>query len=168
MSRFVTRLGSLDGFEKGRVEVVDDDPRHYAFSNMFDVASRSAPWEQVAVGQNRQYVLEVVRAEGTSGWRCASHDQSALVMDGQVTVELAELAPDQRPDPGEEGSRALAGPPGGRPMGRVTAGRGHLVLLPAGAGYRMATEPGMVGVVLVQTIAGPDTRFRWADICQTS
>jgi hypothetical protein len=167
LSRFVTRLGSLDHFEKGRVEVIDDDPRHYAFSNMFEVASRSRPWEQVAVGQNRQYVLEVVRAEGTSGWRCASHDQSALVMDGQVTIELHELAPEQRPDPDSEGSRAVQGEPRGRPMGRVTATRGHLVLLPGGAGYRMATGEG-AGVVLVQTIAGPDTRYRWAQICQTS
>jgi hypothetical protein len=51
-------------------------------------------------------------------------------------------------------------------MGRVTAGRGHLVLLPAGACYRMlAVDP---GVVLVQTIAGRDTLFRWETICQTS
>ena len=53
LSRFATRFGSLAAFEKGRVEVVDDDPRHYAFSNMFDVASRAKPWEQVAVGLNR-------------------------------------------------------------------------------------------------------------------
>lgn len=168
MSRFVTRFGSLERFEKGRVEVIDDDPRHYAFSNMFEVASRSRPWEQVAVGQNRQYVLEVVRAEGTSGWRTASHDQSALVMDGRVVVELAELAAGQAPDGHAQGSRALAdGQPGGRAMGRVTAGRGHLVLLPAGVGYRMLAEEGP-GVVLVQTIQGPDTLFRWPQICQTS
>jgi hypothetical protein len=167
LSRFVTRFGSLDGFEKGRVEVVDDDPRHYAFSNMFEVASRSLPWEQVAVGKNRQYVLEVVRAEGTSGWRTCGHDQSVLVMDGQVTVELHELAAGQRPDPTTEGSRALSeGPLGGRRMGRVTAGRGHLVLLPGGVGYRMAAP--VAAVVLVQTIQGPDTIFRWAEICQMS
>jgi hypothetical protein len=166
LSRFVTRFGSLDRFEKGQVEVIDDDPRHYAFSNMFEVASRSAPWEQVAVGQNRQYVLEVVRAEGTSPWRTASHDQSVLVMDGRLRVELAELDAGQRPDPGSHGSRVVEGEPGGRPMGRIIAGRGHLVLLPAGAAYRMVAEG--VGVVLVQTIAGPDTRYRWAEICQTS
>jgi hypothetical protein len=51
-------------------------------------------------------------------------------------------------------------------MGRVTAGRGHLVLLPAGVAYRMVAE--RVGVVLVQTVQGPDTLFRWAQICQTS
>jgi hypothetical protein len=168
VSRFVTRFGSLGSFEKGRVEVVDDDPRHYAFSNMFEVASRSAPWEQVAVGQNRQYVLEVLRAEGTSGWRICGHDQSALVMDGRLVVELAEPGPDQQPPAGQDGSIGLpgGGSPGGARMGRVTAGRGHLVLLPAGACYRMAAEA--PGVVLVQTIGGRDTRYRWEQICQTS
>jgi hypothetical protein len=166
VSRFVTRLGSLTSFEKGRVEVIDDDPRHYAFSNMFEVASQSRPWEQVAVGQNRQYVLEVVRAEGTSGWRICAHDQSALVMDGQVAVELAQPGPGQQPPQGQEGSVGVAGEPGGARMGRITAGRGHLVLLPAGACYRMSAE--RPGVVLVQTIAGADTQYRWAQICQTS
>jgi len=162
----VTRFGSLAAFERGRVEVIDDDPRHYAFSNMFQVASQAGPWEQVAVGQNRQYVLEVVRAEGTSPWRTCAHDQSALIMDGQVTVELAQPGPHQQAPAGQEGSLAVQGEPGGVRMGRVVAGRGHLVLLPAGACYRMvAPSP---GVMLIQTIAGVDTQFRWAQICQTS
>lgn len=166
MSRFVTRFGSLAAFERGRVEVVDDDPRHYAFSNMFQVASQSGPWEQVAVGQNRQYVLEVLRAQGTSPWRTCGHDQSALIMDGQVTVELAQPGPGQAAPAGQDGSIAVDGEPGGARMGRVTASRGHLVLLPAGACYRMsAASP---GVVLIQTIAGADTQYRWAQICQTS
>jgi len=150
------------------VEVVDDDPRHYAFSNMFEVASTARPWEQVAVGLNRQYVLEVVRAEGTSGWRVCWHDQSVLVMDGQVVVELAQPGQGQAPPAGRQGSVGLpgGGEPGGARMGRVTAGRGHLVLLPGGACYRMVA--GGVGVVLVQTIQGPDTVFRWQEICQTS
>jgi len=166
VSGFVTRFGSLAAFERGRVEVIDDDPRHYAFSNMFQVASQAGPWEQVAVGQNRQYVLEVVRAEGTSPWRTCAHDQSALIMDGQVTVELAQPGPHQQAPAGQEGSLAVQGEPGGVRMGRVVAGRGHLVLLPAGACYRMvAPSP---GVMLIQTIAGVDTQFRWAQICQTS
>jgi hypothetical protein len=166
VSRFVTRFGSLAAYQQGRVEVIDDDPRHYAFSNVFQVASQSAPWEQVAVGQNRQYVLEVVRAEGTSPWRTCAHDQSALVMDGQVSVELAQPAHHQQPPAGQQGSTAVAGAPGGARMGRVTAGRGHLVLLPAGACYRLSAA--LPGVVLVQTIAGADTQYRWAQICQTS
>jgi len=76
--RFETKFGSLEHYEKGAVEVIDDDPKHYTFSNVFEVASRSRPYEKVAVGQNRQYVLEAVRAEGTSEWRTASHDEFAL------------------------------------------------------------------------------------------
>lgn len=166
MSGFVTRFGSLASFQQGRVEVVDDDPRHYAFSNLFQVATHAAPWEQVAVGQNRQYVLEVIRAEGTSPWRTCAHDQSALVMDGQLTIELAQPGADQAAPQGLEGSVGVRGVPGGARMGRVIAGRGHLVLLPAGACYRMSA--GRPGVVLVQTIAGADTQYRWAQICQTS
>jgi hypothetical protein len=51
-------------------------------------------------------------------------------------------------------------------MGRVTAARGHLVLLAGGACYRMRAVGGP-GVVLIQTIQGPDTVFRWAEICQS-
>jgi hypothetical protein len=57
-------------------------------------------------------------------------DEIALVMDGQVTVELVKLDDDQRPDPGREGSVRLDGEPGGPRMGEVVARRGHLTLLP--------------------------------------
>ena len=51
-------------------------------------------------------------------------------------------------------------------MGTVTARRGHMTLLPAGAAYQFhADRP---GVILLQTIAGKDTEFRWAEICQTA
>jgi hypothetical protein len=167
LSRFSTNFGSLAAFEKGRVEVIDDDPRHYAFSNMFEVAGHAQPYEQVAVGKNRQYVLEVLRAEGTSPWRICSHDQSALVMDGHVTVELAQPGPDQRPAADQQGSVALSGgEPAGTRMGHVVAGHGHMVLLPAGAAYRFSADA--PGVLLVQTIEGPDTLYRWSEICQTT
>jgi len=76
LTRYSTKFGALDGYEKGRVEVIDDDARHYAFSNVYEVASRSRPYEKVAVGKNRQYVLEAVRAEGTSEWRTCSTTSS--------------------------------------------------------------------------------------------
>src|ERR1700722_528746 len=88
---YVTRLGSLASYEKGGVEVIDDDPKNYAFSNIFEVASLAKPFEQVAVGKNFEYVLEAVRVEGTSGWRAAAHDQSALVLDGEVEFTLMTL-----------------------------------------------------------------------------
>ena len=140
MSRFTTRFGSLDDYEKGHVEVIDDEPHHYAFSNVFETASRSRPYEKVAVGKNRQYVLEAIRAEGTSDWRTCAHDEFALVMDGEVRIELAKVTDSQAPDPGSEGSVTLDGEPGGPPMGEITARRGHMTLLPSGAAYRFHAE----------------------------
>lgn len=164
MKQYVTRFGSLPDYEKGGVDVIDDAPEHYAFSNIFEVAGSSKPWEKVAVARNQQYVLEAVRAEGTSEWRTCAHDEFALVMDGEVTVELVALpAPAVPAD--KEGSVRLAVEPTGPPMGRIVARRGHMALLPANAAYRMhAAEP---AAVLVQTIVGDDTVERWSEICQT-
>ena len=166
LSRFATRFGSLDGYERGHLEIVDDEPHHYAFSNIYEVASRARPYEKIAVGKNRQYVLEAIRAEGTSGWRTCSHDEFALVMDGEVRVELAKLGEGQQPDPEQEGSVALDGEPGGPRMGEIVARRGHMALLPHGAAYRFhADRP---GVILLQTIEGRDTVYKWAEIIQTT
>lgn len=164
MTQYTTVFGSLDGYVKGGVEVVDDDPKYYAFSNMFEVAGRAAPYEKVAVAKNLEYVLEVIRAEGTGEWRATPHDEFALVMDGTLQVELID--PDDRlVDPEARGSVGLAAEPAGSRMGRVTAGRGHMALLPAGKAYRFHSDG--TAVVLLQTIEGPDTVYRWAEICQT-
>jgi len=162
--RYATRFGSLDKFEKGRVDVIDDDPRHYTFSNMFEVASSSKPWEKVAVAKNMEYVLEVVRAEGTSGWRTCAHDEFALVMDGEVEIRLVKLDEPLVP-PEKEGSAAIDGEPSGPKMGIIRARRGHMALLPANSAYQFHCEG--VGVVLMQTIEGEDTVFKWAEICRT-
>jgi hypothetical protein len=155
-------FGSLSGYRKGSVDIIDDDPKHYAFSNMFEVASSARPWEKVAVAKNMAYVLEVIRAEGTSEWRTAAHDEFALVVDGQVTVELLRTDEPLVP-PYKEGSIRINGEPPGRRMGRVIAKRGHMVLLPANAAYRMIADS--PSVVLLQTIKGDDTVERWAEIC---
>lgn len=161
---YVTRFGSLERYEKGGVEIINDDPRHYAFSNVFEVASRSKPYEKVAVAKNMEYVLEAIRAEGVSSWRTAAHDEFALVLDGEVVIDLVKLdAPPLPPD--ATGSIALDGEPAGRRMGRITARRGHQALLPAGAAYRFSAQ--RPSVLLQQTIGGPDTQYRWAEICQT-
>ena len=162
MTEYVTKFGSLEHYDKGSIEIVDDDPKHYTFSNMFEVASAARPWEKVAVGKNMEYVVEVIRAEGTSEWRSAAHDEFPLVMDGEVTIELVKL--DQPAVPADKnGSVALAGDPVGRPMGRIVCRRGHMALLPANAAYRMtATRP---SVILLQTTFGDDTIERWAEIC---
>ena len=65
MSNQQTYFGSLENYQKGGVEVIDDNPKNYAFSNVFEVASKSKPYEKVAVGKNLKYVIEALRAEGT-------------------------------------------------------------------------------------------------------
>ena len=58
---------------------------------------------------------------------------------------------------------AIEGEPVGSRMGRITATRGHMALLPAHSAYRFSTE--QPGVILLQTILGPDTVERWDEIC---
>lgn len=160
---YITKFGSLDHYEKGGVEVINDDPRSYAFSNIFEVASQAKAFEKIAVGKNFEYVLEVVRVEGVSEWRLCAHDESALVMSGEV--EFTFRTAGRPPDLPANGSVALSADPAGELMGRVTARCGHLTLLPAGRAYRYAAAK--PSVLLVQTIEGVDTQYRWAEICQT-
>ena len=162
MSQYVTRFGSLDGYVKGGVEVISGEAKHYAFSNVFEVASHARPWEKIAVGKNMQYVLEVIRAEGTSEWRTCSHDEFPTCMDGEVTVELVKLDTPLA-DPAKEGSVRIEGDPPGRPMGRIVLRRGDMALLPAHSAYRFSAEG--PSVILLQTILGEDTIERWAEIC---
>ena len=166
MSHRTTRFGSLERWEKGGVEVIDDDPRHYVFSNLFEVASKAKPYEKVAVGKNLEYVIEAIRAEGLSAWRAPAQDEFALVMDGEVEIQLLKLADPGVVPTGTTGSLELASAPAGKKMGRVRARRGHMTLLPVGAAYQFrAARP---SVILLQTLAGRDTVERWGDICQTT
>jgi hypothetical protein len=165
MSSHETVFGSMESYEKGGIEVIDANPKHYVFSNVFEVAAKSKPYEKVAVAKNLKYVLEAARIDGVSPWFAAAHDESALVMDGEVEVRL--IKPDQAVVPeGKEGTVKLAGEPKGRSMGWVKAGRGHMTLLPKGSAYQFrAIKP---GVMLIQTITGDCTVEKWADICQTT
>jgi hypothetical protein len=162
MSEYVTKFGSLDEYAKGGIDVIAGDAKHYVFSNVFEVASHAKPWEKIAVAKNMEYVLEVIRAEGTSEWRTCAHDEFPLCLDGEVTVELAQLtSPAAAPD--SNGSIALDGEPDGRPMGRIVLRRGHMALLPANTAYRFSAPA--ASVILLQTLAGADTIERWAEIC---
>jgi hypothetical protein len=161
-----TRFGSLQHYEKGGVEIIKDDPRNYVFSNVFEVASKAKPYEKVAVGKNIEYVIEAIRAEGTSGWRVAAQDEFALVMDGEIEVRLVKPDDVSLVPPGSQGSIPLPDTPIGKTMGRVRARRGHMTLLPAGAAYQFQAE--RPSVILLQTLAGRDTVERWAQICQTT
>src|SRR6266508_5114845 len=106
-----TRFGSLQKYEKGGVDVINDDARNYVFSNIFEVASKSGPYEKVAVGKNIEYVIEAIRAEGTSGWRVAAQDEFALVMDGLVEIRLVKPEDPSLVPPGSHGSIPLAASP---------------------------------------------------------
>ena len=88
---YETNFGSLKHYEKGGVQIIDDNVKHYAFSNCFEVANKSKPYEKVVCGQNQIYVLECLRAEGSSPWFTCAHDEFALVMDGEVEVHLVKL-----------------------------------------------------------------------------
>jgi len=156
-----THVGSLDSYEKGLIEL-DDDLRKYAFSNVFEVAGAALPFERVAVVQNLEYVAEVMRVEGASPWFAAPHDEFALVMDGEVTFNFIKLADGQVPGH-EGGAIRLGAQPNGPVMGRVTARRGHQVLLPEGAAYQLVS--GKPAVTIIQTVDGPATVKRWSDIC---
>jgi hypothetical protein len=161
---FHTAFGSLSSYEKGHLEIINDNPKSYVFSNVFEVASKSSPYEKVAVAKNLEYVVECVRAEGTSSWYAASHDEFCLVMDGDVMVEYVKLDDHAAVAPvGQEGTVAVSGEPKGKRMGSIQLKRGHQALLPRGAAYRFtAARP---SVMIWQTIKGPLTVEKWGEIC---
>lgn len=164
MSEFQTVFGSLNDFTKGELQIINDDPKNYVFSNIFDVASRSAPYEKVVVGLNLEYVIEAVRAEGVSSWYAVAHDEFAIIMDGEVRVDLVKLD-----NPGsviaadKQGAIKVKGEPVGKKMGYVICKRGHQALLPAGAAYRFTAHK--TGVMMLQTMLGDESVQKWADIC---
>ena len=164
MSSAQTYFGSLKHYEKGGVTVINDSPKNYAFSNVFEVASKSKPYEKVAVGKNLKYVIEVLRAEGDSPWFEVAHDEAVVVMDGELEVHY--IKPDApQAAAGKQGAIKLAGEPKGKKMGWVKIRRGHEALLPAGSAYQFRAK-GDPGVLLVQTIIGDLTVEKWGEICQ--
>ena len=162
---YQTRFGSLKNYEMGRVEPISDDVRHYAFSNCFDIASKSKPYEKVVFGQNQIYVLEALRAEGTSPWYVCAHDEFALVMDGEVEVHLVQLdAAQQVSDAEKNGAVLVKGEPRGKKMGWMKLSRGHQGLLPKNSAYQFrSAQP---GVIVLQTCKGDLSVEKWAEICQ--
>jgi len=164
---YKTAFGSLEHFEKGGVQIIDDDVKHYAFSNCFEIASKSKPYEKVVFGQNQIYVLETLRAEGDSPWYTCAHDEFALVMDGEVDVHLVKLDAAQAvPDTEHNGAVLVEGEPRGKKMGWMRLTRGHQGLLPKNAAYQFRSA--RPGVVVLQTCKGDLSIERWAEICQTS
>jgi len=164
---YKTQFGSLDRFDKGGVQAIDDNVKNYAFSNCFEIASKSKPYERVVFGQNQIYVLECLRAEGPSPWYTCAHDEFALVMDGEVEVHLVKLQGEQIvPDAEHNGAVLVKGEPKGVKMGWMKLTRGHQGLLPKNCAYRFkSSQP---GVVVLQTCKGDLSIERWAQICQAA
>jgi len=164
---YKTQFGSLDRFDKGGVQAIDDDVKNYAFSNCFEIASKSKPYERVVFGQNQIYVLECLRAEGSSPWYTCAHDEFALVMDGEVEIYLVKLQGEQIvPDAEHNGAVLVKGEPKGQKMGWMKLKRGHQALLPKNAAYQFkSSKP---GVVVLQTCKGDISVERWAQICQAA
>lgn len=160
-----TYFASLENYRKGDIELISGSKKEYAFSNIFEVADKSKPYERVAVGRNLEYVQEAVRAEGTSPWYACAHDEFALCMDGDITIEYVKLdAPRELAAEDRNGAFLVPGEPKGKRMGTVTLRRGHQALLNKDCAYRF-TANGKPGVLLIQTILGDVTVQKWADIC---
>ena len=163
---YKTRFGSLAAYEKGQVQIIDDDVKHYAFSNVFETASKSKPYERVVFGQNQIYVLEAVRAEGTSPWYTCAHDEFALSMDGEVEIHLVMLGAEQTvPDAEHNGAVLVKGEPKGKKMGWLKIKRGHQALLPKNTAYQFRAAK--AAVLVLQTCKGDLSIERWAEICLT-
>ena len=161
-----TRFASTDDYVKGGVEIIGDEsaPR-YLFSNMFEVAAKSAPWERVVVAKNLEFTIECARAEGDSPWYVCAHDETVLCMQGRLTVHFVKPAnAGIVPADDHPGAVRLDGAADGQVMGHVELSRGHMALLPAGAAYQFrATE---LSVLLLQSVLGDESLERWAEICQ--
>lgn len=164
MTAYHTVFGSLKSYEKGTIEIINDNPKYYVFSNVFEVASKAKPYEKTAVAKNLEYVIEAIRAEGTSPWMACSHDEFCVVLDGEVTVEYIKLdSPDSVAPASKSGTVSVKGEPKGKRMGTIKLKRGHQALLPKGAAYRfVASRP---SVMIQQTLKGDLTIEKWADIC---
>jgi|SRR5688572_21827090 len=163
MSQAHTVFGSLGDYTKGTIELVSGEARHYVFSNVFEVASKSAPYERIVVARNMEYVQEVMRAEGVSPWFACGHDEFALCLDGEITVEFIKM---KNPPSADSCGAVLAGEsPAGARMGHVRLRRGHQVLLGAGNAYRFTADA--TGVLMQQTMLGDLSVQKWREICLT-
>ncbi len=161
-----TIFGSLTHYEKGRVEVIDDNAKNYAFSNVFEICSHSKAYEKVVMGINQIYVLEAIRAEGNSPWFSCAHDEFLLSMDGDVEVHLVKLERPAVSDPEKNGAIKLSGEPVGKKMGRMKLRRGHQGMLPANTAYQIrAAKP---AALVLQTTLGDLSVQKWAQICQAA
>ncbi len=160
MATYHTVFGSLGNYQKGTMEIINDNPKYYVFSNVFEVASKSKPYEKVAVAKNLEYVIEAIRAEGTSPWMACAHDEFAVVMDGEVEVEYVKLeAAESVAPPAKEGTVLVKGEPKGKRMGT-----GQTQARPSGAAAQGCGLPLQGGTPIGDDPADPQGRSHQGEV----
>lgn len=163
MEDIQTKFGSIESYEKGTIEILQGTAKDYAFSNLFEVADNAKPFERIAIAKNFEYVVEVLRIEGSSSWYICKHDEFSLVMSGEVEVSFIE--PEISNIPQSQGAVLLDDKPKGQFMGKIIAHQGHMVLLPQERAYRLSSRRN--SVVIIQTLLGNQTIEKWKDICHS-
>jgi len=162
-AQYTTSFSSIDSYEKGGVQIIDDDLKNFVFSNIYEVTATHKPYERIVVGKNLDYTLEAVRAEGTSPWYACAHDEFVIAMDHNVAVHFMELGDTSKIDDEQDGSFKLTAQPLGKKIGMVTLSRGHMAMLPEKTAYQFrAAKP---STLLLQTILGQESLERWTEIC---
>ena len=116
-AQYTTSFSSIDSYEKGGVQIIDDDLKNFVFSNIYEVAATHKPYERIVVGKNLDYTLEAVRAEGTSPWYACAHDEFVIAMDHNVEVHFMELGDTSKIDDEQDGSFKLTAQPLGKTTG---------------------------------------------------
>lgn len=162
-TEYKTVFASIDNYRKGGVQCLNEDPKRYVFSNLYEVAATSAPYERVVVAKNLDYTIEAARAEGGSDWYACSHDEFVVAMDYDVEVHYLKLDDCSIVDEDKDGAVKLPSNTAGQNMGRVFLKRGHMALLPEKTAYRFhANQP---STLMIQSILGEESVEKWADIC---
>lgn len=160
---YTTQFASIDDYSKGGVQCLNEDPKRYVFSNMYEVAATNKPYERIVVAKNLDYTIEASRAEGTSDWYVCAHDEFVVAMDYEVEVHFVQLDDPSQVDEDKDGAVKLAGLPNGKKMGRIIMQRGHQALLPENVAYRFhSNKP---ATLMLQSILGDESIEKWADIC---
>ena len=166
---YQTKFGSLQHYEKGGVQPIADDVKNYAFSNCFEIASKSKPYEKVVFGQNQIYVLE-----------CAARRRHVALVHLRARRVRARDGRRGRDPPGQARRRARRCPTRtrtarscvkGEPQGPED-GLDEAPARPPGAAAEKhaptSSASAQPGVVVLQTCKGDSRVERWAEICQTA
>lgn len=163
VEKYTTQFASIDDYRKGGIQILNENPKRFVFSNIYEVAATSRPYERVVVAKNLDYTIEASRAEGFSDWYVCAHDEFAVAMDHDIEVQYLRLDDDSTVDEERDGAVKLSGDPKGKKMGSIFLKRGHQALLPEKTAYRFVSE--RPATLMLQTILGQESVEKWADIC---